>query len=48
MMMINITPHHLSTIINIEDLSLSLLVKKMLSGLSYLNPSLSELLLGLS
>jgi hypothetical protein len=47
-MMINIYLLHLLIIINIEDLSLSLLVKKMLSGLFFLKLSQSELLLGLS
>jgi len=47
-MMTNIYLPLLSIITNIEDLSLSLLVKKMLSGLFFPKLSLSELLLGLS
>jgi len=45
-MMTNIYPLHLSIIINIEDPSLSLLVKKMLFGLFFLKSSQSELLHG--
>lgn len=47
-MMTNIYLPLLSIITNIEDLSLSLLVKKMSSGLFFPKLSLSELLLGLS
>lgn len=45
MMMTNITHHHLSIIINIEDLSLSHHVKKMSFGLFSVNSLISELLL---
>lgn len=47
-MMTNIYLPLLSIITNIEDLSLSLLVKKMSSGLFFPKLCLSELLLGLS